>query len=296
MSACKKQSPSWLESRLQATEILMQECVLPTGAQRLDDLITYHLESGGARTRAKLALFSAQALVLPDQSCVALAACCELIHNASLLHDDIQDQDVERRGLEAAWRKFDASTAMCAGTLLLSGAYRALAVVPSSSAELMTHAHKRVTDLITGQVLDLLALTDQPDLDDYLRIAAGKSGSLLALPLELSLIAAQEQESLPMATSAGHAFAMAYQIIDDLTDVDIDLSQGHNNVVGVLMRMGNDRETALETARALAREHLEQTVIFAQALPAGSGQALVQLCEQLERSVLVSLRLQGQTG
>jgi len=296
MSARKKQSPLWLESRLRTTEILMHDSVLPTGATRLDDLITYHFESGGSRTRAKLALSSAQALGLPDRSCVALAACCELIHNASLLHDDIQDQDSQRRSRASAWHRFDVNTAMCAGTLLLSGAYRALAGVASGSAELTKHAHQRTTDLIAGQVLDLMSHQDPPDLDHYLHIATGKSGSLLALPLELSLIAAREQASLPMATNAGHALARAYQIIDDMGDVDIDLSQGHNNVVGVLMRGGVGREAAMARASALANEHLSQATTHARWLPASSGHALVQVCEQLQASMSASHALDGRAA
>jgi len=296
MNARKKQPPSWLESRLRTTEILMQDSVLPTGATRLDDLIIYHFESGGSRTRAKLALSSAHALGLPDRSCVALAACCELIHNASLLHDDIQDQDSQRRSRESAWHRFDVNTAMCAGTLLLSGAYRALAGVASGSAELVKHAHKRTTDLIAGQVLDLMANQELPDLDQYLHIATGKSGSLLALPLELSLIAAREQASLPLATNAGHALARAYQIIDDLGDIDIDLDQGHNNVVGVLMRSSFGREAAIARASALAHEHLAQATTHARWLPADSGHALVQLCEQLQASMSAPQSVDGRAA
>jgi geranylgeranyl diphosphate synthase, type I len=296
MIACEEQSPTWLESRLRATEILMQASVLPTGAVPLDDLITYHLGSGGSRTRAKLALSSAHALELPDRTCLALAACCELIHNASLLHDDIQDQDSSRRGREAAWHRFNVNTAMCAGTLLLSGAYRALADVPSGCAELVAHTHQRTTELIAGQVLDLALPDDHSDLAHYLRITTGKSGSLLALPLELSLIAARQPESLALATNAGHAVARAYQIMDDITDCDDDLRQGHNNVVSVLMRSGAEQAAAIAMATQLARKHLDQAMAHAQWLPAGSGQGLAQLCEQLQHSLSTEIPLRAQTA
>jgi len=266
----------------------MQSSVLPSGAKRLDELITYHFEIGGARTRATLALLSARALALPDSSCVALATSCELIHNASLLHDDIQDQDEQRRSRPAAWRRFDVNTAMCAGTLLLSAAYRILTTMPSCSAALITHTHQRTTNLIAGQVLDLTTATNTVDMNLYLEIATGKSGSLLALPLELALIAAGELASVPTATSAGHAFACAYQIIDDVADLETDLEQQRNNVVSVLMRTGIEREIATEMALELAHENLEHALKHALSLPANSGEPLVQLCDRV--------RLCAQTG
>jgi geranylgeranyl diphosphate synthase, type I len=296
MIACEEQSPSWLESRLRATELLMQASVLPTGAALLDELIAYHLGSGGSRTRAKLALSSAHALELPDRTCLALAASCELIHNASLLHDDIQDQDAWRRGHEAAWCRFDVNTAMCAGTLLLSSAYRTLADIPSACPDLISHTHQRTTDLIVGQVLDLAMPDESSDLTHYLRIATGKSGSLLVLPLELSLIAACQPESLALATNAGHAFARAYQIVDDVKDVDNDLRQGHNNVVAVLMRSGAGQTSAMAVATKLAHKYLDQATTHAQWLPAGSGHGLVQLCEQLRSSFSAEMPCEVQTA
>lgn len=300
MSTHKKASSSWpglwLESRLQTTELLMLSMISNTGSPKLDDLIAYHFEAPGARTRARLALLSAQALGLPDRTCVALAACCELIHNASLLHDDIQDQDAERRGRLAAWRQFDVNTAMCAGTLLLSAAYRVLANVPTYSTELTMHVHQRTTDLIAGQVQDLEAVKQCPDMAGYLQITGGKSGSLLALPLELSLIAARELSSLAMARAAAQSFAVAYQVIDDMNDHEVDARGGHNNVIAVLEREGLDQMQALDRARTLAQEHLVLASTSARWLPHASGQVLVDLCQQLHRQAQLPLDLEEQVA
>ena len=99
-----------------------------------------------------------------------------------------------------------------------------------------------------------------------------------------------------MATNAGHALARAYQIIDDMGDVDADLAQGHNNVVAVLMRAGFEREAAMARALGLAHEHLAQATTHARWLPANSGQALVQLCEKLQASMHVSQPLGGKAA
>jgi geranylgeranyl diphosphate synthase type II len=274
----------------------MLSTVSDTGTKWLDDLIAYHFAAAGARTRARVALLSAQALALPDRTCVALAASCELIHNASLLHDDIQDQDTRRRGQLAAWRQFDVNTAMCAGTLLLSAAYRVLANVPSYRAELITHVHQRTTDLIAGQVADLQAAKQVPDFDAYVQIAKGKSGSLLALPLELSLIVAGQRSSVFMGTAAAEAFAVAYQIIDDIKDHEVDVEASHNNVIAILRRDGMDQLAALDQAWALAQSHLLQASTRARWLPAQCGQVLVDLCCQLQRQVQVPIDIEEQVA
>ena len=66
----------------------------------------YHLRSGGGRVRAELALISARALRLPRHITIAISAACELLHNASLVHDDLQDGDASRRGKIAVWKRF----------------------------------------------------------------------------------------------------------------------------------------------------------------------------------------------
>jgi geranylgeranyl diphosphate synthase type I len=274
-----------LEPLLQATEQLMLECAGQPGAPRLDELIRYHLASGGARVRAKLALHAAIALQLPPSVGVALAAACELIHNGSLLHDDIQDRDTERRGQEAAWSRFDVNTAMCAGTLLLSAAYTALLQGQSSTAELIAHTHRRTADLIAGQTLDLQVPIKAPSQEQYLQIAAAKSGSLLALPLELAMISANQHDHVHQARLAGESFAIAYQIIDDLSDVDMDLSKGHNNIIGVLELEGVTRHEAIETATHLAQAQLKSAMQQAASLPGDSAHYLITLCQQLAHSV-----------
>jgi geranylgeranyl pyrophosphate synthase len=223
-------------------------------AQRLRALIHYHLESGGAKVRARLALSAGLALQLPEQTCISLAASCELIHNASLLHDDIQDGDRMRRGQRAAWCEFDANTAMCAGTLMLSTAYEVLFQTPAHTHELLAHVHQRTSDLIAGQTLDLDPLHKHLDLQAYLNIATKKSGSLLALP------------------------------VDDVSDLDSDLAKDNTNIVRVMMQSGCDRTEAIERAREMARAYLNVAIEHAAKLPNQSGLYLTSLCEALAQS------------
>ena len=270
-----------------ACELMMLDALCRSGSDRLNRLIRYHLESGGHRIRARLALEMGKALNLSRETCIALAVSCELVHNASLLHDDIQDQSTHRRGKPAAWQCFDANTAMCAGTLMLSAAFDVLASIDTNPAKLIRHLHQRTADLIVGQTGDLQYETQRWGVEQYLRIVAGKSGALLALPLELVVLAADRDHALKTATQAGEAFAIAYQIADDMADLAEDLALGNCNIIAVIQSQDHfaTAQQARHQARLLAQTHLDQASKYASQLPDRSGQALIALCNTLALSV-----------
>ena len=86
----------------------------------------YHLRSGGRRVRARLAIQACSALGLSEDDALCIAAVVELLHNASLIHDDLQDQEKLRHGCVTVWTKFGTNVAICTGDLMLSAAYGAL--------------------------------------------------------------------------------------------------------------------------------------------------------------------------
>jgi geranylgeranyl diphosphate synthase type II len=266
---------------LQMMDTLIHGKLIRTNSDKLNALILYHFDSKASHARARLALNAGLALELDENICMTLAATCELIHNASLLHDDIQDGDTQRRGKEAAWSRFDKSTAMCAGTLMLSAAFDTIAQIDLSPSILVSHLHQRTADLICGQTLDLSFASQPVDLEGYLDIASSKSGSLIALPLELVMITSHQLDALPLATLAGKSFAIAYQIADDLNDVEEDLSRGTCNIVSVLQRTHQDRAQASAEALTLMQKYLHLAENYAAKLPAHSGDFLISLCEKL---------------
>lgn len=277
------------QADLRACERLMFKHLCRPGADRLNEVVRYHLESGGSRLRANLALEAGQALKLTTEINVALAAICELIHNASLLHDDIQDQSTHRRGQLAAWYRFDANTAMCAGTLMLSAAFDLAARIDPHGVKLATHLYQRTADLIVGQTADLQYQSNDFGVEQYLQMAAGKSGALMALPLELVMIASEQWHALTNAKRAGESFAVAYQIADDIVDATEDLSSGNCNIIGVILArvecppaLTNE---ALHQASQVAQTHLDLAVKYARELPDNSGLALIDLCATLSLPV-----------
>jgi geranylgeranyl diphosphate synthase type I len=266
---------------LQTMDTFIHDKLIRQHSDKLNALIRYHFDSKASHARARLALTAGLALELNENICIALAASCELIHNASLLHDDIQDGDTWRRGKEAAWSRFDQSTAMCAGTLMLSAAFETIAQIDQHTQGLVLHLHQRTADLIHGQTLDLSFSARPVDLQGYIDIASAKSGSLIALPLELVMITSNQLSALPIAKQAGESFAIAYQIADDLNDVEDDLARGTCNIVRVLQHHDVDRSQATREALDLMQKHLRLAEHYAAQLPADSGAYLLSLCGKL---------------
>lgn len=242
-----------------------------------------HLSAGGARIRARIALHAGRALGRPDSECIAIAAACELLHNASLVHDDLQDRDERRRGQAAVWHRHGDAVAICVGDLLLSAAYGALGGAGTAAAGLSLRMHRRVGEVIRGQCSGLaLQGRANPSLGTYERIASGKSAPLLVLPLELTLTLAGRDDAVAAAAAAGSLFAIGYQIADDLQDADQDAASKELNIVAVLAAAGESMP--FDRACNLAILRFQQAHAAAAALPSGSGGLLaMQAAERTDR-------------
>jgi len=243
------------------------------------DAVLGHLEAGGFRMRARLALHACCALAVPSDAATAIAAACELLHNASLVHDDLQDRDAERRGRQAVWRSYGDEIAICAGDLLLSAAYASLVGAGQASAALTMAMHARISAVIHGQVADLaLQGGDLACIETYRKVAAAKSGPLLILPLDLALRVSGRVDAIDLAESAGTLFAIGYQMADDLDDVEKDAISMGLNIVAVLTAQGNPQPSAV--ARGMAIDSYRRCAAVAAHLPLDSGALLAMQAEQ----------------
>ena len=277
---------------LDAVQAKMLECVNPgdTGLSRklasAQHAAAYHLCAGGQRVRAKLALHAGLALGLTENTAVTIAATAELLHNASLIHDDIQDHEDMRRGQKAVWKSYGINTAICTGDLLLSAAYAALSEIENSQAlpVMIALLHTRTASAIDGQCADLTAHAKLEQgtpgaIYRYEQIAAAKSGALLRLPIELALLAADHSHYLPDAKQAVEAFAIGYQIVDDLNDIqsdtDKDSARESFNIITIYKAAGFASQ-AIARATALANHHLDLAIKSAARLPLGAGALLTK--------------------
>jgi len=207
---------------LARVEARMTELAGDRGADLGARMVHEHLDTGGKRLRARLALASCRALGGRAEDAIDWAAAVELLHNASLIHDDIQDGDRTRRGQPALWAQHGAAQAINIGDLLLMLPFRALRRYPAESqAALVQILAKYAESTVRGQIREL-SLTASADKGwgDYFAAVSGKTGTLFALPVhgaaELAGVTPDEARELAAALSS---IGVLYQLQDDLLDL-----------------------------------------------------------------------------
>jgi geranylgeranyl diphosphate synthase type I len=178
--------------------------------------------AGGKQIRAMLALLSAQAGGAPAQDGVPAAVACELVHNFSLLHDDIMDGDTERRHQPTAWAVYGQSAAILAGDAMLTLACEVLAEAPSPTASWAVRCLSAATRrLIAGQTADL-AFEQRRDVTpkECLAMERDKTGALLGCAASLGavLVEAPAPVAWGLADFGDHLGA-AFQAVDDLLGI-----------------------------------------------------------------------------
>ncbi|MEM1442860.1 MAG: polyprenyl synthetase family protein [Verrucomicrobiota bacterium] len=285
LTATKPTSTSPLAEGCAAVERSMRQLIAEFGDTNdsLSFAFSCHLESGGKRTRTEVSLSSSRSLGLNQSDAIALASVVELLHNASLIQDDLQDRSLLRRGREAVWNRFGEDVAIGLTDLTISASFRALSDLsdPSRLPALLSALHRAIAVTLRGQAEDLDGTTN--DLSSAISTARRKSGPLFALSLELPLIAAGEEGFVDIARGAAECLGVGYQFCDDIADVDQDRAGGTcGNIVLVLEKSGESPD-ALGDARRLAYQFLEKAVASALLLPSESGDALVELATAVRR-------------
>ncbi len=183
--------------------------------------------STGKHIRPVLTMLAGEGVSGSPNAARPAAAAVELIHNFSLLHDDIQDRSQTRRGRETAWTIWGEPQAINAGDALYTLAYLALVrLTPSEADPARTLAALKVLgetclELTRGQHLDIsFESRDEVAADEYLDMIAGKTAALLAGSARLGALTSEADETLQSHYEAfGHNLGMAFQILDDVLDI-----------------------------------------------------------------------------
>ncbi|MBS3805511.1 MAG: polyprenyl synthetase family protein [Oleiphilaceae bacterium] len=215
---------------IQAQELALVQSLMTNHIDRLmpgpaSSAGSYQLQTGGSLLRAKLALASGRAFGSSRNYRVAAAAACELIHNASLVHDDLLDRDHTRRGAATVWKRYGDGVALCAGDLLLCAAFGIAAGLdePAESRQLSQHLASMTGRIIVGQSIEIAHPPDQPlpRFRAYLEAARAKTVPLIELPLIAGATAGgADQCDQDCIRQLASAIGLAYQIIDDLDDLN----------------------------------------------------------------------------
>jgi len=177
---------------------------------------------GGKAVRPALAFLSAEAAGAPASTGLPGAVAVELVHNFSLLHDDVMDQDLERRHRPTAWALFGVGPAILAGDALHTLAHQVLLEAPRSGGVAASAALARATaDMIAGQGQDLgFESRLDVDVEECLRMCAHKTGALLSCAASVGAILAGASPPVVEALAEfGVRLGMAFQAVDDVLGI-----------------------------------------------------------------------------
>jgi geranylgeranyl diphosphate synthase type I len=155
---------------------------------------------------------------------MAGAVAVELVHNFSLVHDDVQDRDAVRHGRPTVWARMGEAQAINTGDFLITRAFEALLEAPGPIERRM--AALRVLNgamarMIAGQWADVSFETrDDVSAEEYLAMVRGKTGALLGAPLEVgALLAGAPSEEAGALGQWGETVGLAFQVRDDLLGI-----------------------------------------------------------------------------
>lgn len=183
--------------------------------------------AGGKRIRPALCLLCCQAARSDWEHARPAAAAVELVHNFSLLHDDIQDRSPLRRGRPTVWSIWGEPQAINAGDAMFALAHLAIHRLPVRGAppetrlEMLRVLGEACLALTCGQHMDM-HFEDRNDIsvDDYLKMVAGKTAALMAASAQLGTLAAGAAPDIQMHyREFGHNLGMAFQVADDILDI-----------------------------------------------------------------------------
>ena len=243
----------------------------------LSDIGNYLVGAGGKRVRPTVALMVFRACDGKNvNDIVDVATALELIHSASLLHDDIIDEAETRRGKESALHRFGPTATLIAGDFLFG---RAFALCGRFEEKVITWATDACISLTEGEVLqDRLRHDSSVTRDDYLEIIERKTASLFAQGARMGAhLAGASQDVIEGLAESGYCIGMAFQIVDDVLDVAGDGNRT-GKPTGADLRDGNP---SLPLVLALAHDP-EVKRVFEKQVP--SQQEIEAALEQIRRS------------
>lgn len=200
------------------------------GQSLLIDAAKYSVFSGGKRFRPILTLMTAQSLGKDEKKVLPAACALELIHNFSLIHDDLpcMDDDNHRRGKLTCHRKFNEATALLAGDALIIYAFKLISAGHLDAKE--KDIIKVITELADasgfsgmtgGQAIDILL--SKEDIDDaaLYYVHSHKTGALIRCAVRLgAILSGATAKELNALTQYGQDIGLIFQITDDILDMN----------------------------------------------------------------------------
>ncbi|KAK3582240.1 hypothetical protein CHS0354_023779 [Potamilus streckersoni] len=202
--------------------------------------IRYAVESGGKRLRPILTLLSAKAIAGSEGSAWHAALAIELLHNFTLIHDDIMDNAFLRHNKTPVFKKWGTNEAILSGDVMFALAYSELLKTKTDHICALFSAFTRAAVAVCeGQSVDLIFETRKSvTLSDYIQLIEHKTGHLFQASIELGLLAAGQKKGTLFQSlkKFGMELGTTFQIQDDLLDVIADSKQFGKTIGGDILQ------------------------------------------------------------
>ncbi|MCS6910189.1 MAG: polyprenyl synthetase family protein [Anaerolineales bacterium] len=211
-----------VQTDLRAVEARMRAVTMEQHAS-LTYAMNHLLAAGGKRVRPAMTLLAARLFDAPRERSIALASAIEMLHTASLVHDDLVDGSLLRRGLPTLNAQWTPAATVLAGDFLFARAAELAA--EAESVPVMKAFARTLMTIVNGELTQLFLGHGVASRENYFRRIYGKTASLFAVAAESpALLAEAEADYIAAMRRYGEEAGMAFQIVDDILDFTSDES------------------------------------------------------------------------
>ncbi|MGL4610084.1 MAG: polyprenyl synthetase family protein [Trueperaceae bacterium] len=252
-----------IQSDLEAFELQLAQ-TLRSSVEFIEAIGDDLVGAGGKRLRPSLSFLAGKLLNADPTMTIRVALSVELLHSASLLHDDLIDDADTRRGREAAFRRYGNVVSVMSGDYMLAKMFELLA--EANSSELIRLISHTAAAICEGEVLQFqMATLETYSFENYFRVIEGKTAVLLAAALEgVAIVANTTAEERKALREFGMLYGRAFQMQDDYLDLLGDEAKLGKPLGGDL-REGKATYSSLvlfdagiEEAKAIVRRHAKK--------------------------------------
>ena len=234
--------------------------------KKLYDAAGHLIVNGGKRLRPYMLIRSYQILGGKSSNAMIAASAVEMVHNFTLVHDDIMDNDEMRHGVPTVHKKFGMPIAILAGDVLFSKAFQIISeskLSPNATTHLISRLAKACVDVCEGQLLDIKMADEKriPTEREYITMIGKKTAALFDVSCAMGAICATNKpKDISNLSAFGRNLGIAFQITDDLIGVmgnpkvtkkpvGNDLREGKKSLpilMAIKIAKGSEREIILK--------------------------------------------------
>ncbi len=301
----EKRVEEFLRKTRERVDPALEELLLRHGGERFEEPFLYFIRTGGKRLRPALVFLGTEALGGNEEDAIYPAVAVEILHNYSLLVDDIIDRSETRRGNPTVWKKWGRAATECIGMHYAASVFRGALYCPSPSrvSSILSDA---LQVLVEGEMMDVLQERKgreeeeffrrwkykEVDIEDAFSMMEKKTAKLLEASCEIGAVCAgASEERVEEMKSYGFHLGMAFQMRDDILDIfgeekkfgkkigkDIEERKGGNVVILFALEEREKLREFLEEKEDLIDEDLrEATRIISET---NAKERAMELCEE----------------